>query len=169
MFIKLLVYSRHSNDDYEYYLLWYHCHQGLSLNIVGIQYMCCDVQSYVSITRTLTLNTSTTRCSLTAKTAISKIVMVSIWIGLVFPRTAPKEIRTAAVLKSAFIMLRKEERRHWRIMHTPHIWVVMNYSITLSRVQGPSPHLSPSGASPRPTFILSHVLAHPRLQLPYNL
>lgn len=34
--------------------------------------------------------------------------MVSSWIGLVLPRTAPKEMSTEPVQKSALIMLRKE-------------------------------------------------------------
>lgn len=70
-----------------------------------------DSQSLVNIYfLILTLNKLVTRCSLPAKTAISRIVMIIIWIGLVFPRTAPKEIRTVAVLKSAFIILRVQER-----------------------------------------------------------
>lgn len=73
-----------------------------------------DVQSQVTINALtlLTLNISTTRYSLPAKTEISMIVMISIWIGLIFPRTAPKEIKTVAVLKSAFIMLWGKERIH---------------------------------------------------------
>ena len=48
-----------------------------------------------------------------AKIPISSTVMMSSWTRLVFPRTAPKEIRTVAVLKSALIIL-FEGRRNMR-------------------------------------------------------
>lgn len=52
-----------------------------------------------------TFRTSTTRYSLHEKSVISRIARIIIWTGLVFPRRAPNEIKTVAVLKSALIML----------------------------------------------------------------
>lgn len=50
--------------------------------------------------------------SLTANSVTSNMAMVSSWIGLVLPRTAPKEISTEPVQKSALIMLREERKEH---------------------------------------------------------
>lgn len=50
-----------------------------------------------------------TRCSLMEKMVISRTVMMRSCTGLVLPRTAPKEIRTVAVLKSALIILQEEK------------------------------------------------------------
>lgn len=44
--------------------------------------------------------------SFTAKSVTSNMAMVSSWMGLVLPRTAPKEMRTEPVQKSALIILR---------------------------------------------------------------
>lgn len=57
----------------------------------------------------LTPRTVATRCSLIEKMVISIMVMMSSCKGLVLPRTAPKEIRTVAVLKSAFMILQEKE------------------------------------------------------------
>lgn len=43
------------------------------------------------------------------KTVISSMVMMRSCTGLVLPRTAPKEIRTVAVLKSALIILQERK------------------------------------------------------------
>lgn len=43
------------------------------------------------------------------KIVISSMVMMRSCTGLVLPRTAPKEIRTVAVLKSAFIILQERK------------------------------------------------------------
>ena len=40
MFIEFLVYDSYSKDDYDYYLLWCHGHQGLSLLIYGGHLTC---------------------------------------------------------------------------------------------------------------------------------
>lgn len=61
----------------------------------------------------LTLNTLATKCSLMEKMVISSTVMMRSCTGLVFPRTAPKEISTVAVLKSALMIL--EERVFIRV------------------------------------------------------
>lgn len=55
----------------------------------------------------LTSMIATTRCSLTEKMVISSMVMMRSCTGLVLPRTAPNEIRTVAVLKSALIILQE--------------------------------------------------------------
>lgn len=48
---------------------------------------------------------------------ISSMVMMRSCTGLVLPRTAPKEIRTVAVLKSALIILQeRNENRNWITM-----------------------------------------------------
>lgn len=57
----------------------------------------------------LTFKTVATRCSLMEKTVISSMVMMRSCTGLVLPRTAPKEIKTVAVLKSALIILQDRE------------------------------------------------------------
>lgn len=48
--------------------------------------------------------------SLTANSVTSNMAMISSWIGLVLPRTAPKEMRTEPVQKSALIILKKGEK-----------------------------------------------------------
>lgn len=68
-----------------------------------------------------------TRCSLTEKMVISSMVIIRSCTGLVLPRTAPNEIRTVAVLKSALIILREVEetsnvlfiigRTGWHALH----------------------------------------------------
>lgn len=45
--------------------------------------------------------------SLTANSVTSNMAMTSSWTGLVFPRTAPNEMSTEPVQKSALIMLRE--------------------------------------------------------------
>lgn len=68
----------------------------------------------------LTCRNSATTCSLMEKMVISSIVMMRSCTGLVLPRTAPKEIRTVAVLKSALIILQEREetnrfsKQEWR-------------------------------------------------------
>lgn len=52
--------------------------------------------------------------SFTANSVTSNMAMVSSWIGLVLPRTAPKEMSTEPVQKSALIMLREERKKHDR-------------------------------------------------------
>jgi len=47
--------------------------------------------------------------SLTANSVTSNMAMTSSWTGLVFPSTAPNEISTAPVQKSALIMLQQTE------------------------------------------------------------
>lgn len=55
------------------------------------------------------------------KMVISSTVMIRSCNGLVLPRTAPKEIRTVAVLKSALMILQDNERKSevgkWRAHH----------------------------------------------------
>lgn len=53
----------------------------------------------------LTSNTVATKCSLREKMVISSTVMMRSCTGLVLPRTAPKEMSTVAVLKSALMIL----------------------------------------------------------------
>ena len=68
--------------------------------------------------RVLTKRILTTRCSLIEKMPISSTVMMRSCRGLVLPRTAPKEIRTVAVLKSALIILQDgEEKRNDRMIN----------------------------------------------------
>lgn len=72
----------------------------------------CSICSHVSIWTNEPVQTprnSTTKCSLMQKIVISSRVMMRSWTGLVFPRTAPNEIRTVAVLKSALIILQRRK------------------------------------------------------------
>lgn len=59
----------------------------------------------------LTPRTLSTMNSLTANSVTSNIVMTNSWTGLVFPRTAPNEMRTDPVQKSALIMLKRIKLR----------------------------------------------------------
>lgn len=130
----------------------------------------------------LTLRTLATRCSLMEKMVISSTVMMRSCKGLVLPRTAPKEIRTVAVLKSALIILqdkdRKTEIRKWRAHHITvnqglpkprklqksHLYLKMLIVILpWCMCQKPCmrrPHCSPKAASSRLT---------PTLLKPYRL
>ena len=59
----------------------------------------------------LTPRIPTTMCSLMQKVVISSRVMMRSWTGLVFPKTAPKEMSTVAVLKSALIILHVTKKK----------------------------------------------------------
>lgn len=83
-------------------------------NIVGLS-QCDDDNQEVDrnwdkkcIYGPLTFNTLATKCSLMEKMVISNTVIMSSCTGLVLPRTAPKEISTVAVLKSALMILEEQ-------------------------------------------------------------
>lgn len=73
---------------------------------------CCGVCWYVLMTYALVPELTPRRerrmNSFTANRVTSNTAITNSWTGLVFPSTAPKEIRTEPVQKSALIMLQKE-------------------------------------------------------------
>lgn len=68
---------------------------------------CTQITRAPSHCEDLTPNAVSTMNSLTANSVTSNIAMISSWTGLVLPRTAPKEINTEPVQKSALIILEK--------------------------------------------------------------
>lgn len=66
------------------------------------------MESKKCISGPLTFSTVATKCSLREKMVISSTVMMRSCTGLVLPRTAPKEISTVAVLKSALMILEEQ-------------------------------------------------------------
>ncbi len=82
-----------------------------NLNIPIIIFFCAFVDQ-TDIVFTLTPRTESRMNSLMAKIVTSKMAITSSCTGLVFPKTAPKEISTEPVQKSAFIMLQNNNYRY---------------------------------------------------------
>lgn len=70
-----------------------------------------DSQVVIGAFESLTPSRDSKMNSFTANSVTSNMAMVSSWIGLVLPRTAPKEMSTEPVQKSALIMLREERKK----------------------------------------------------------
>lgn len=67
------------------------------------------------------------------KIVISSMVMMRSCTGLVLPRTAPKEIRTVAVLKSAFIIL--QERKAVKVQQVTSSLSLLQETVTCGEVR----------------------------------